>query len=121
MWTLISATSPLGGLARGSLSLREKTAVFTKYLHDRIDALRFLCNMLLEQPTIHGEIERRVAANLWHAGRGGRGGAAPSRPPDERAALNSQDPEDLNASICMLCEVPRSTLVCLQFARARKV
>jgi PHD-finger/WSTF, HB1, Itc1p, MBD9 motif 1 len=75
---------------------------------ERAQLLTFLTDILLDQPHVLDEVERRTAAGRLHAGKGGEGGAWPSKvySTEELAARREADARGeliTDFSGCVLC------------------
>ena len=72
---------------------------------ERFALLNLLCDVLLEQPQVKEEIERRMTYNEhWHTGAGGEGGAGAVLSPERKAKqLSGEVSPDFHG--CVLCTV----------------
>jgi hypothetical protein len=81
---------------------------------DRFALLNLLCDVVLDQPHVREEIERRVILGQWHAGHGGEGGACAMLSPEQRAErkaaelAGTYEPELYG---CVLCTLQDGNLV----------
>jgi DDT domain/PHD-finger/WSTF, HB1, Itc1p, MBD9 motif 1 len=82
---------------------------------ERFALLNLLCDVLLEQPHVRDEIERRMLVGEWHAGAGGEGGAGAMMTAEQLAAGKAAEaagaPVEHEVAGCVLCTQIDAALV----------